>query len=187
MKTLLYLSLFACLFACTKPKQEVVPEALICLQVDFESYEFEGAYQYPYPIGDSLNFLIDYQEPGDFGSMDIYLDSLSQPVFSGTIIWMGTGERSVPKRMALTSEDNFLVPARSEMEYSDSFRVQFIQGNQQSQFKQIPMDSIWNTIAQFQNVQDNILNGKQLYLYVYQASVGDGNPADWDFYVFFRN
>ena len=63
------------------------------LMVDFDTYAFEGGnmsyYVCPNCAVDSIPFLIDYNDPLDFGGITFYLSPVYDTVFNASIIWMG--------------------------------------------------------------------------------------------------
>jgi hypothetical protein len=74
--------------------------AVACL-VAYETDEFEGGREvsfppYALPPTDSLPRIVDYEPPGDFGSIAFEYVDTADTVFYGSIVWAGRGEMLVP-------------------------------------------------------------------------------------------
>ena len=135
------------------------------------------------------NFTISstYQAPGDFGSFQLYYYELNETIFDGTIIWMGTGKMSYPTEIDLpntfsTTSDNLPLPTVSMFENVMYDEFAYYPDT-------IEYSNIWSSINNLEivsNYRNSNPNGK-INLFLYTPSVGVGNPADWDWYIYIKN
>ena len=114
MKALLSLSIIT-LFVCSCQKDvEDVPTSnetienlpsiqednrVLILKVDYLTFSFEGGNELLFDDTSSFNISSNYNPPGDFGDIQLYYEEFDELIFDGTIIWMGTGNRSYPETM----------------------------------------------------------------------------------------
>lgn len=160
---------------------------VVLLKVDFLTQTFEGGKELSFASASNFTIATNYQEPGDFGSVQLMYDELDQPLFDGTIVWMGLGERSFPE--SLKNADDFeTVAAPVEMPSESMF-----ENVMYHEFAYYPEDLdyalLWDSIKNLKIVQDytnNNPNGS-IKVFLYTPSVGIGNPADWDYYLILKN
>lgn len=156
---------------------------VLLLKVDYLTQTFEGGRQMVFTDSPTFNITYNYQEPGDFGSLTLVYSDVGQPIFEGTIIWMGLGQMYYPQ--SLMPAGSFGTAAALPMPSSDSFLVlDYAQTNQPT-----PYEAIWDAIKNLQVVSQfrtSNPNGN-IRIFLYTPSVGVGNPADWDYYVILKN
>jgi hypothetical protein len=160
---------------------------LLLLQVDFETNVFEAGTELnfnstaPFSIGSS------YQSPGDFGGIQLYYDNANQPIFEGSIVWSGLGERSYPTQLQAANTFPTLAavvpqPNASLFETVDYDEFAYYPDN-------MDITALWQAIDQLEIVGTYRANNpnSSIHLFLYTPSVGDGDPADWDWYIMFKN
>ncbi len=129
---------------------------------------------------DSLVLVGDYKAPGDFGSI-AWETAIGDRLFFGTIIWMGKGEQTYPEGSGYP-----------ETAYSKNYKLQpqpqwaVLSADGEDKVESPDFDAIWPAISQFDMVQQGINNNPSnpLYIYLYQPSVGVGDPKDWYWVIF---
>ncbi len=199
MKNLVCILLFAVSFSfCKKqPKTEEPVENIIppkpvtptnkmqLLIVDYETGVFEGGKEINLSqtmiTGDSIPLKIDYKAPGDFGNIKIFHKLSNDLLFDGDIIWMGRGEIKYPS--SFDSSSTF-IQINTALVLPDSSRFQKVFD---TGFGPINTTKIWSAINQLKVVQNYLPYNKNVGLFLYTPSVGMGNPAEWDWFVFLSN
>lgn len=108
-------------------------------------------------------------------------------LFSGTIHWMGLGQMSYPENLEPAGTFPTL-PNPVSMPPVSSFEPVYY-----TQFayypNPLPYGPIWDAIDNLQAVrQFRISNpNSAIHVFLYTPSVGIGNPADWDYFIFLKN
>lgn len=161
---------------------------VLLLKVDFKTNAFEGGKELLFDET-SNNFTIsaDYQTPADFGSVTLKYQEQDKKIFDGTIVWLGTGERSYPQDITPPSAFN-TIPNPLPIPGLDSFKkVQYYQFAYYPET--IDYVSIWNAIDNLSLVSEyrNSNPNSKINLFLYTPSVGIGNPEEWDWYVILKN
>lgn len=191
MKTVLTIVLLLSpLFAICQYDTIFHPEKIniLTVSIDFEDYSFTGAsmnyYDCPTCTHDSIPYFIDYQAPSDFGSMTWNLSPTMDAIFSGTIIWMGTGSMSYPQLSSNTNApfDDLgnSLPIPSTITYHDISGAQ-AQGNAETALA-------WDAVSRLRIVQLFDEDDYDVLCYLYAPTVGmfDPGPAKWVFF-FYKN
>lgn len=195
MKNLAHNLICILMFVCFSCKEDQVPQLneftgnrLAMLQVDYLTYAFEGGFEYEFDV-DSEGFTVsgEYKPAGDFGWVKLYYDELDTLIFSGTIIWMGTGERNTPELIVDAAEFDFLEEAVT-LPSPELFSGE-VEGAWTTEFTDEEKGNIWGSIANLELVHAyrEMNPTSKVQIFLYQPSVGDGNPAEWDWLVFLKN
>lgn len=154
--------------------------SILMLQVDYSTSTFEGGFEFEYDQSTKpFDYLIDYRQPDDFGSVKVFHVGLEDLLFEGSIVWAGIGERIEPE--ILVEANNFGI-SQDELnpELITGFEEIFNPGDQDFE-----VEPAWNSLADLQIVQDYLAeNQQEIHYFLYQPSVGPGNPEDWD-WIFF--
>lgn len=202
MKIILYLLFILTLtISCRKDvgtapineKVDLVPSTIpiankvLILKIDYLTYSFEGGYELPFYDTTTFNISSTYNPPGDFGDIQLYYEEFNALLFDGTIIWMGTGAQSYPAitQPAIEFEVNnqyIQMPTYSTFE-----AVKY--SNYQTTIADSEYDQIWSAVANLKLVE-NYRNSNPtgtIFTFLYTPSVGMGNPAEWDWYIFLKN
>jgi len=160
---------------------------VIVLKVDFLTSEFEAGKELEFPPSESFTISTVYNPPRDFGDIQLYYSEFDEKLFDGTIHWAGCGERSYPEEMDLP--ENFET-FNGNLEVPESDVFEKIQYHTTAFYPEtIDYSSIWNSIKNLELIKKyrkDSPKGK-IYLFLYTPSVGIGNPADWDWYLYFKN
>jgi len=164
---------------------EGVSKKLVLLKVDYLTHDFEGGQQLEVAphnnLTDSLPLIVNYIHPMDFGNLSIYYQSTNSAglVFDGSVIWMGTGTRTYPSIMFGPGEFPLLSVPLDNIDSTEFQLVHYDNGGQQ-----IYYDSIWDGINNLEIVDYcRSQNNTKMGLFLYQPSVGTGDPSDWDWYI----
>ncbi len=162
-----------------------VSEMIMAFAVDYTTNKFLHGFMQPLPGQvDSFALVADYKSPGDFGSITWTEKNTGKKIFSGTIIWMGKGEQTFPE-----GPNN--KAASYEVGEKPVDMPPLIRLTNGSEWDRPDADkpdytSVWSAISSRTAVNQCIAwNPKApVYIYLYQPSVGVGNPADWYWLVF---
>ena len=183
MKKLILL-LFVPLFisGCKKCDCTIKVNRIILLKVDFETYQFEGAFEQvlssPFGQFDTLPISHNFIPPGDFGNVTFYYQPNNELLFDGDIVWNGWGPINYPMGFDPPNQFNRL---NNSVPLPDSVRFQNI-FHEFPPYK-LPLDSIWMDIDDLEIVEEFTKGHKKIGYFLYTPSVGIGNPADWDWIV----
>jgi hypothetical protein len=128
--------------------------------------------------GDTLPFIEQYQSPGDFGNLTFIYGPTNDTVFDGSIIWMGKGVMRLP---ASFNAPSTFTKLSSRLARPDSSRFQRIFSMSRWVNDTLP----WTTIADLRIVRNYLMANRKIGSFLYTPSVGVGDPADWDWMIFF--
>jgi hypothetical protein len=170
----------------TQPEVNVENKVLL-LKVDFQTNVFEGGTELIFPEADTFTISADYDAPGDFGGIRLEYAEVNQPLFEGSIHWLGLGQRSFPNNLAAPNQFTTVNVAEPMPPLSRFEKVMY------SEFayypEEIAYQPIWNAIDNLTQVKAFRQSNPQakVRLFLYTPSVGGGNPADWDWYVILKD
>jgi len=182
MKKNLFLSFitFLCLLSCGNDKLDpcLSNTYVFALTVDYTTNDFLGSYVLDLPATDSVEFTCDYKSPSDFGEVTWFDKKTKTNLFSGTIIWMGKGERTFPEKIEKPS-------SYGKLEKPTPMPTLIPLYHDEYQYKDPDVDYklIWDAVKYQQNsawAQMSV----PAYIYLYQPSVGAGDPKDWYWIIF---
>lgn len=177
------------LVACNKRNTHCsVPEPsdnkVLLLKVDYLTGVFEEGKELSFPQTTATTFtttVIDTPAT-DFGSIKIMYDEVNQPIFYGTITWMGLGYRSIPQSLSPATSfthvltNDFVTPANGyDYLYANYMPAQ-------------NYDQAWANVQGLHVVRAYLTANptQQVKVLLYTPSVGIGNPADWDWYFILK-
>ena len=157
---------------------------ILMLKVDYLTYNFEGGKEINLSqsmlTNDSIPIKIDYKSPGDFGNITLYYKPTNDKLFDGSIIWMGKGNMTFPAQ--LDSASTFVkINNATTQPLSSRFQLIFNQNQTPN------ISSIWNAIQKLKIISNYLPNNKKIGVFLYTPSVGIGDPADWDWFIFMSN
>jgi hypothetical protein len=171
------------------PQNEIVTgNKVLLLKVDLTNSTFEGGKELSFEDHDAFTISPVYNVPGDFGDITLKYAELDQPIFAGTIHWMGLGEMTYPE--ALTGAEEFeATDVAVPMPAQSDFEIVEYDGLQPYFIETLDYNAIWNAIDNLQIVSDYRATNPdaKVRLFLYSPSVGVGNPLEWDWYVIFKN
>ena len=188
MKNIIYILVLFVLLGCDNSEG---PEMVICppetsmvfaLTVDYTTNEFLGGYTVDMPISQStLKMACEYKAPGDFGSVKWYDKQSNKELFAGTIIWMGKGERTFPEKISPPASFPKLkittaMPSMTTLSHGEFDQTDI----------EVDYTPVWNAIANLQCVSW-ISELTPAYIYLYQPSVGVGDPKDAYWVIFLKH
>jgi hypothetical protein len=196
-KIILLLSLSTMLFAsCAEDdaapvsnnNEANIENKVLMLKVDLQTHQFEGGKELVFPEAEGFTITTDYVSPGDFGSIKLNYAEVEQPIFDGTITWMGLGERSYPENIDPADSFTVIEDGVAMPELSDFELVDYGEGAGVAD-QWVDHQSIWAAIDNLQQVQAYRQSNPdaKVHLFLYTPSVGIGDPADWDWYVILKD
>ena len=156
---------------------------VLFLQVDYLTNAFEGGKEFSFPTPTpTFTITNQYDQPGDFGGVKLTYAELNEPLFDGTIIWLGCGQMNFPQNLLPASRFD-TVATRGVVMPSAGFENVFNPGNQS-------LDYItpWRSAQRLVKVRQYLAAnpGTTVKLFLYTPSVGVGNPADWNWILFLK-
>lgn len=151
--------------------------------VDYTDSTFEGGALLKLPRNrgcDDLPLYMNYVPPLDFGSVTFFYGETNDTVFSGTIIWMGTGRITFPRQ--ILPPDFF--PAGDR----DVPLPMGVKRFSHDPVTALDFDFALSRIQRLKIVDSLIRQGSHVGLYLYAPSVGAFDPRAAKVIVFiFRN
>tara|TARA_B110000027_G_C15953041_1_gene226427 strand:- start:40 stop:612 length:573 start_codon:yes stop_codon:yes gene_type:complete len=190
MKKIIFILFVGLMFSCDNDSEPVIQNEankVILLKVDFLTNEFEGGLEFEFSTSESFTISSTYNPPGDFGDIQLYYSELNEKIFDGTIIWLGSGERSYPEETNLP--ENFAT-IDENLELPESSMFETVMYDEFAYYPEtIDYSSIWNSMRNLEivkNYRNSNPQGK-INLFLYTPSVGVGNPAEWDWYIYIKN
>lgn len=176
-------------FSCSKIEQDdpfnssLTANKVLLLKVDYLTNTFEGGKELTFnQPTTTFTITTDYKSPGDFGSIKFTYKELNQPLFDGTIIWMGKGQMTFPNN--LIDPKQFELVKTYDIVYPKGFENIFNPNNQTYDYS-----PIWNKVQMLSKVREYLKSnpGATAKIFLYTPSVGIGNPADWDWILLLKN
>lgn len=157
---------------------------VLMLKVDASTGEFEGGKELSFDDAATFTIAADYVTPADFGSVKLFYEELGAPLFGGTIVWAGTGEMTYPE---LDTKDMFPRGEALPMPGAEMFHEVRITEGPSSLEPDLQM--LWGAIGDIElvNAYRQSNPDAKISLFLYTPSVGIGNPAEWDWFVIFKN
>jgi len=155
---------------------------VLMLKVDYVTNKFEEGKEFIFSDSSST-FTIskDYKSPSDFGYLKYNFQELSEPLFDGTIVWMGLGEINFPKD--LLPQDKFKrVETNDYVTPKSGFENIFDSPNPYD--FNVPWLSVQSLVKVREYLKSNPNASVKIFLYM--PSVGSGDPLDWDYIIFMK-
>jgi len=124
-----------------------------------------------------------YNEPSDAGGIKLFYAELNnQLLFDGSIIWAGLGEVNYPQNFVAANEFNHVITT-DFVTPSAGFENVFNPHN--INFDYLP---VWSAVQGLVKVRQFLSSNPNatVKLFLYTPSVGVGDPADWDWYIFLK-
>ena len=187
---LLFLSISALvftLFSCKKV-ETVTPlpttDQVLILKVDYTTNTFEGAKELTFATNTAdMTIKVEYEHPIDFGGIILYYKELNEILFSGSIVWLGTGGIGFPQNF-VAADQFFKVNTTDFVTPVSGFENVFNPDN-----KTYDYTPIWSSIQNLAKVRAYLKSNPKatVKLFLYTPSVGVGNPAEWDWIVMMKN
>lgn len=173
------------LFGCDSENYSKVEtkNQVLLLKIDYLTNTFESGIEFQFSQQtDDFTIESDYMPPGDFGYIKLKYKELNEPLFEGTIHWMGLGEMNYPNNLLPSEKFNFVTtedyvyPSNG---FEDIFNPQEID---------LDYDAPWSTAQKIAKTREYLQSNRsqKVKLFLYTPSVGAGNPEDWDWIIFMK-
>ena len=190
MKTkIILLSFLSILFSCNSSDMNMgadmesnAPNQVLMLKVDYTTNAFEGGTIIGFSRqADNFTIASEYVEPGDFGSVKLTYKELNQPLFAGTIVWMGSGKMTFPEK--LKPANSFEHVRTDDLRYPNGFEVVFNPDG-----KELDYDKAWLSVQGLVKVREFLAadSSQKAKVFLYTPSVGAGDPKDWYWVIYLR-
>lgn len=156
---------------------------VLLLKVDYTTNTFEGGKELTFD-SNTTTFSTNYQyvTPSDFGSIKIFYTELNSLLFYGDIIWMGTGEIHFPTDFQPASSFEFV----NTFAAIDLPSVENIFNPNNEIFNYTnPLNQViyLSKVIEYRASNPNA----SAKIFLYQPSVGIGDPATWKWIIMFKN
>lgn len=173
-----FVALF-CFMGCNTVDHENKKGVLV-FTVDYTTNKFLGGYDVLLSQSvETIQMEYEYNMAGDFGDVTWFEKTTGTKLFSGTIVWMGTGKQTFPEEVSPSSSFEKL----SEPAAMPSFTPL---SHSPNNAETIDYEKIWEPIKYLQKASW-VTSETKGYVYLYMPSVGEGNPANWYWVVFLEN
>lgn len=185
---LILASLFSIFISCTKGNDETVARTtnannVLVLKVDYNTNRFEGGKEMTFS-NTSTNMTItnQYVAPGDFGSIKLKYQELNEILFDGTIVWAGLGQVNFPQNLLDSNQFDRVMTADYVTPIA-GFENVFNPDNTTYNY-----NPIWMSVQSLAKVRQYLYSNPNatVKIFLYTPSVGMGNPAEWDWYIFMK-
>lgn len=190
MKTkFLFIVLAGILFGCNSENIEMdtnietdAPNQVLLLKVDYTTNAFEGGTILGFSKQtDNFTIINEYVAPSDFGSIKLIYKELNQPLFEGTIHWMGLGEMRFPQKLEPVSAFKHILT--DDLRYPKGFENVFNPDNIELNY-----EKPWNSVQGLVKTREFLAAdpNQNAKLFLYTPSVGAGDPNDWYWVIYLR-
>lgn len=189
IKIVTFIAFILTLISCSKENnRQLSPTTgsnnVLILKVDYNTNQFEGGKELTFNDTSShMSITNQYVTPGDFGSIKLKYQELNEILFDGTIVWAGLGQVNYPQNLLNANQfdrvmtTDYVTPVAG---FENVFN---------------PENTVYNYNAIWTSVQNLVKVRQYLYsnpnatvkIFLYTPSVGFGNPAEWDWYIFMKN
>lgn len=158
------------------------------LKLNYTDFSIQGGKMLYYDcLGctkDSIPFNVDYQEPMDFGSICLKLNPSLDTVFSGSMIWMGTGVIDFPTNFNASMpfmSDNSVIQAPNNIQLLNQQGQQFNNAT--------IINQCWNTVSTLEITESfsNFNYHAAIYLYTPKVGLTDYNYAKWIVFLYYQD
>lgn len=155
--------------------------SILLLRIDYLTTTFEGAQEVTVSSAnemyDSIPVKVDDNAMGDVEIITLRYQPSNDSVFSCSSIWIGRGEVLFPKSF-FPVQNYSLLQSPADKPGDSKFQVLFYDLS-----APINYSSLWNAVSHLEIVSTYLKSNKKIGIVLHRASVGIGDPADWDWYV----
>lgn len=158
------------------------------LKLNYTDFSIQGGKMLYYDcLGctqDSVPFNVAYQEPMDFGSICLRLNPSLDTVFSGSMIWMGTGVIDFPTNFNASMP---FMSGNSVIQAPNNIQLLNQQGQQFNNATII--NQCWNTVSTLEITESfsNFNYHAAIYLYTPKVGLTDYNYAKWIVFLYYQD
>ncbi len=154
---------------------------VLLLKIDFETYTFEEGKELIFETDKDFEISSNYLFAGDFGGITLLYDGIEEKIFSGSIIWNGTGEIDFPQNF---TKPNDFQKVETPIEMPEVATFETIAYDPLAYYPDpIEYQKIWSavhTIAVLKEYRTSNPNAKiSVLLYTPSIGVLDPTAADW--------
>jgi hypothetical protein len=157
---------------------------VLVLKVDYNTNQFEGGKEMTFTdTSSNMSITNQYVAAGDFGSIRLKYQELNEILFDGTIVWAGLGQVNYPQNL-LNANQFDRVMTTDYVTPVSGFENVFNPDNTVYNY-----NAIWTSVQNLVKVRQYLYSNPNatVKLFLYTPSVGFGNPADWDWFIFMKN
>ncbi len=180
--------------ACTSDSKSIVnqPNAnkILMLKVDYTTNTFEGGNEFEFDVSTpTFTTNPEYVQPSDIGFIKIFYTELNTLLFDGSIHWNGTGQINYPTSFCPSSTFQYVDIENFYQEpiFENIFDAATYPQNVPSPpYNYAPIWIKLQALAKVRAYRDNNPNAK-VKIFLYQPSVGIGNPATYKWIIIFKN
>jgi hypothetical protein len=157
---------------------------VLLLQVDYTTNEFEGGKELRIlKKSKELIIIHEYIEPSDFGS--IKLMYLSEPLFEGTIHWMGTGKMTYPEKLEpasyfhVANTFDYIYPVKG----FEPIIIPDIYNFEEKDYLEV-----WSKVQHLKLTREYLKAdpNQKVNIFLYTPSVGAGDQLTWKWIIFLK-
>jgi hypothetical protein len=160
---------------------------VLMLTVDYTTNTFKGGKEFEFPEN-ARTFTIakDYKSPGDFGSLKLFYEEINEPLFFGTIIWMGSGEMIFPADLLPASR--FPIAGTMDLRFPENGFEDILADIQGQRFTSDEYKSAWEAVQDLEAAREYMTSnpGQTVKMFLYTPSVGGGNPKEWYWVIYLK-
>lgn len=175
------------LFSCSKEKMETPdnlgPNKVLILKVDYNTNVFEEGKELLFPNNPAFTVSKHYVTPSDFGSIKFTYEEVNLPLFDGSIEWMGLGSITYPTNFSPASDFSAVLTADYVTPAAGFENLHNLNNTI------IDYQPIWSAVQNLVKVRQYLVSNPSatVKIFLYTPSVGIGNPADWDWILIVKN
>lgn len=177
------------LISCSKNNEETnAPTTnannVLVLKVDYTTNQFEGGKELTFTdTSSNMTITHQYVAPADFGSIKLTFQEVNEMLFDGTMVWAGLGQVNYPQNLLDSNQFERAMTA-DYVTPSAGFENVFNPDNTAYNY-----NSIWTSVQSLIKVRQYLYANPNatVKIFLYTPSVGVGNPAEWDWFIFMKN
>lgn len=188
-KILTFVAIIMTLISCSNNNDETnnqitSPNNVLVLKVDYNTNQFEGGKELSFTTTTS-NMTINnqYVSAGDFGSIKLKYQELNETLFDGTIVWSGLGQINYPQNLLNANQFDRVMTADFVTPTAGFENVFNPNGSTYN------YNTIWTSVQSLVKVRQYLNSNPNatVKIFLYTPSIGIGNPAEWDWFIFIKN
>lgn len=176
------------LISCSKSNEETNSPTtdannVLILKVDYNTNRFEGGKELTFTdTSSNMTITHEYLAPADFGSLKLKYQEINQTLFDGSIVWAGLGQVNFPQNLLDSNQFERAMTA-DYVTPSAGFENVFNPDSTAYNY-----NLIWTSVQSLIKVRQYLYANPNatVKIFLYTPSVGIGNPADWDWYIFMK-
>lgn len=188
-KTLTFLIFTLALMSCSKENKlqtspTISSNNVLILKVDYNTNQFEGGKELTFAdTSSTMSITNQYVAAGDFGSIKLKYHELNRLLFDGTLVWAGLGQVNYPQNLISANQfdrvmtTDYVTPVAG---FENVFNPNNVIYN---------YSSIWASVQGLVKVRQYLNSNPNatVKIFLYTPSLGLGNPAEWDWFIFMKN